>query len=136
MSALRQARDWLEGGHLLGVAPEGTRSRTSSLLPAKTGAAYLADKMRVPVVPCAIWGTEHTFPTLFRLHRPHIWIEFGQPLHLPPVERRAREADLQRNTDEIMCHIAALLPESYWGVYKEHPRVRKIASARISHDQE
>jgi len=33
---------------------------------------------------------------------------------------------LQRNSDEIMCRIAALLPAGYRGVYEEHPRLQEI----------
>jgi hypothetical protein len=38
---------------------------------------------------------------------------------LPPVERDKRDEALQRNTDEIMYRIAALLPEGYRGVYRQ-----------------
>ncbi len=111
---------------MLGIAPEGTRSRTGALIQAKTGTAYLADKARVPVVPAAIYGSESAVRQLFHLHRPAIHIQFGKPLMLEPVSRSNREADLQRNTDEIMCRIAAMLPERYWGVYAEHPRLIEL----------
>ncbi len=68
--ALRVARDYLQQGGALGVAPEGTRSRTRALIQAKTGVAYLADKAGVPVVPVAITGTEKAVSTLFRLETP------------------------------------------------------------------
>lgn len=123
LAALRQAIEYIKNGGLLGVAPEGTRSRTASLQPAKTGVAYLADKAACPVVPCAIWGTENGIRRVLSLQRPRITITFGPAFTLPPVERATREADLQRNTDEIMLRIAAMLPPSYRGVYREHPRL-------------
>lgn len=124
--ALRLARAHLQVGGLLGVAPEGTRSHTGALIPAKTGVAYLADKADVPVLPAAISGTETAFAQLFRLRRPQIEVRFGEPFRLPPIDRRDREACLQRSTDEIMCRIARMLPPQYWGVYARHPRLEQL----------
>ena len=129
LHALRQARDYLRGGGVLGIAPEGTRSHTGALMPAKTGVAYLADKAGVPVVPAAISGTNGAVWQLLRLRRPAIQIQFGAPLTFPPIQRGAREAALQRNTDEIMCQIAAMLPEQYRGVYADHPRLKELLEA-------
>ncbi len=119
--ALRLARAHLQGGGLLGVAPEGTRSHTGALIPAKTGVAYLADKADVPVLPAAISGTETAFAQLFRLRRPQIEVRFGEPFRLPPIDRRDREACLQRSTDEIMCRIAADAPAPVLGGLRPAP---------------
>lgn len=124
--ALREARNYLRAGWALGIAPEGTRSRTGGLIPAKTGVAYLADKTGVPLVPLAISGTENALALLLRFHRPRIQVCVGEPFHLPHIHRQSREADLQRNTDEIMCRIAALLPAEYRGAYADHPRLQEL----------
>ncbi len=124
--ALRRAIEYLQSGGMLGVAPEGTRSQTGALMPAKTGAAYLAARAGVAVLPVGIWGTENAVTRLFRLQRPSIHVRIGRCFQLPALERGAREVGLQRNTDEIMCQIAALLPEKYWGVYAEQPRVKQL----------
>jgi 1-acyl-sn-glycerol-3-phosphate acyltransferase len=126
--ALREARQFLKDGGMLGIAPEGTRSQTGALIQAKTGVAYLADKAGVPVVPGAIHGSESAMRQLFHFHRPAIHIQFGKPLMLAPVSRSNRDADLQRNTDEIMCRIAAMLPARYWGAYAGHPRLQELLS--------
>ena len=47
--ALRQALAVLQGGGVLGMAPEGTRSKTGGLQRGRTGAAYLAYRAGVPV---------------------------------------------------------------------------------------
>lgn len=130
LQALRAARDFLKQGGLLGIAPEGTRSRNGKLNPAKTGVAYLADKVEVPIIPIAIYGTEKAFKELFRFRRPHIYMRFGKPFYLPPLDRKDREAGMQRNTDEIMCRIAAMLPEDYRGVYEKHPRLEELLRDR------
>jgi hypothetical protein len=45
---------------------------------------------------------------------------------LPPLGKNDRSESLERNTDEIMCQIAALLPENYRGFYSDHPRLQEI----------
>ncbi len=135
ISALRQARDYLQAGGILGVAPEGTRSRSAALIEAKTGVAYLADKAGVPVIPVAISGTERAIAQWLRLRRPRIRIQFGKALYLPPVGRGQREATLRRNTDEIMCQIAAMLPAQYRGVYAQHPRLQELLSGAEADSQ-
>ncbi|HSO27400.1 MAG TPA: lysophospholipid acyltransferase family protein, partial [Anaerolineales bacterium] len=102
VDALRTARNYLRNGGGIGIAPEGTRSQTGQLIAAKTGAAFLADKAGVPVVPVAIWGTENAVAQVFRLQRPHIFVRFGEPFLLPPLRRQHRDADLQHNTDLMM----------------------------------
>ena len=124
--ALREAIGYLKKGGILGIAPEGTRSTVASLLKAKIGVAYLADKAGVPVVPVAISGTEDTLKKVINFKRPHIRVEFGKPLFLPPIDRQNRDECLGHNTDEIMCQIAAMLPPNYRGEYAQHPRLQEI----------
>jgi 1-acyl-sn-glycerol-3-phosphate acyltransferase len=126
LRALRQARDYLQSGGLLGIAPEGTRSRTGVLMPAKTGVAYLADKAGVPLVPIAISATEKLFQELKRLRRPRLRVRVGEPFSLPPLERRDRAAALERNTEEIMCRIAVMLPPEYHGAYANHACLQEL----------
>ncbi len=126
LRALREARDYLHAGGLLGIAPEGTRSRTGVLRPAKTGVAYLADKARVPLVPIAISGTEKLFAELTRLRRPRLRVRIGEMFSLAPLDRRDRAASLERNTDEIMCRIAVMLPPEYRGAYANHPCLQEL----------
>jgi 1-acyl-sn-glycerol-3-phosphate acyltransferase len=124
--ALKAARQYLQQGGLLGIAPEGTRSRSRKLLPGKPGVAYLADKADVPVIPVAVSGTEGAIFKIFTFRRPRIRVVFGKPFKLPPLGRGQKEMGLERNTDEIMCRIAALLPPQYRGVYADHPRLKEI----------
>jgi 1-acyl-sn-glycerol-3-phosphate acyltransferase len=126
--ALRRAWDFLRRGGVIGIAPEGTRSHTQALTRGKPGVAYLATKAEVPIVPVGVSGTERAFAELFRFRRPHLQVTFGDPFHLPPLERGRRDVSLQRNTEEIMCRIAALLPPEYRGVYADNPRLEQLLS--------
>ena len=130
--ALRTAVNYMQAGGMLGIAPEGTRSQNGEMLPAKTGAAYLVDRARVPIVPVGVWGTEVAANQMLRLKRPILHVRIGAAFNLPPVERRHRDVDLQRNTDEIMCRIAALLPTRYHGAYANHPRLAELYAGQTT----
>ena len=71
-------------------------------------------------------GTPGAGKKMLRFHRPYITMRFGKPYMLPPIDRKDRDASLQRNTDEIMCRIAALIPPEYRGVYANHPRLKQL----------
>jgi 1-acyl-sn-glycerol-3-phosphate acyltransferase len=126
--ALREVTKRLQAGGISGIAPEGTRSKTEALLPGKPGAAYLAAKTGVQVIPIALWGTEDRVvkERLSRLKRLDIHIQIGRPFTLPPLKRANREEMLQAGTDEIMVRIAAMLPQTYRGVYANHPRLQEL----------
>jgi len=131
IKTLRKVISLMEQNNILVIAPEGTRSRTGSLMEAKPGASYLATKLNRPIVPVGITGTEdQALPgNLKKLRRGHIIVNAGKPFMLPPLPRENRDEVLKQYTDEIMCHIAALLPETYRGVYANHPRLKELLRA-------
>ena len=115
--ALRESLAVLKERGVLGVAPEGTRARgTYALQPGKTGAAYLATRADVPIVPVALSGTEHMKRNLPRLRRTDVRAVVGKPFRLPE-NGRVRGEKLHEYTDLIMHRLAELLPEEYRGVY-------------------
>ena len=122
-SALRQALNVLEDGNALAIAVEGTRSRTGALAEGKLGTAYLATRSGATVVPLAIWGTENIIPAWKRLRRADVYIRYGEPMRFP--KGKARTAELEEYTKEIMVSLARLLPEEYRGIYRDHPEVKR-----------
>ncbi len=60
LGALQHALQVLEDGETLGVFPEGARALHWGERTIKSGAAWLALATGVPVVPCALTGTEAT----------------------------------------------------------------------------
>ncbi len=115
--ALQEALDVLKRGEVLGVAPEGTRARgLYALQKGKAGAAYLATRADVPIVPLGITGTEKIRHNLLRLRRTRIRVVVGEPFRLPN-NGRVPSRELREYTDLIMHRIAELLPEEYRGVY-------------------
>ena len=127
-TAFRLAAEVLEQGRALGIAPEGTRSE-GELLEGKSGTVLLALKTDAPVIPVGIAGTETCNEAWKHLRRPHLVTRFGAPLTFAPLERDNRDAQLQQDTTELMCQIAALLPEKYHGFYKGYPRIKEIQAA-------
>ncbi len=116
--ALRRASAILRAGGVVGMFPEGTRSRDARLHRANPGAALIALRTDAPLLPAAITGTEHVFRFLAGQPpvRADLKVRFGPAFRLPP--RSGRDgSQLQRLADEIMCHVAELLPPSYRGVY-------------------
>jgi len=130
-TVLRQVLNRLKKGGVLVLAPEGTRSPNAQLQEAWPGASFLAVKANVPVLPVGLAGSEDDlfFHNLKRLRRTKVVVRAGKPFHLPPTDGLTREAALKKNTDEIMCQIAALLPPPYRGVYADHPRLKELLDA-------
>lgn len=110
----------LHSGRPLLIAPEGGRSHTPGMRRARPGVAYLMDKARIPVIPVGVVGSTDDFLSRgLRGQRPHIEMRVGPPVELPPISGRgeARRLARQKNADQVMLAIAALLPPDYRGVY-------------------
>ncbi len=129
LKAIREVIARMKHGEVLVITPEGTRSKVGTLIEGKPGVSYLAAKMGYPLVPVGISGTfdEVFFGQLKRLHRPHITVSIGPVFSLPPLPTEGQDRDeaLKTDTDEIMCRIAALLPQEQRGVYADHPRLNE-----------
>ena len=117
-TALRWALRVLERDGALLVFPEGGRSDTGGLLPAKPGIGYLAFKSQAPILPVAVTGTERV-PGYWRIAFPfcEMNVRFGEPFTLPAIEGRLSREMLQQGADMIMERIAQLLPPEYRGHY-------------------
>ncbi len=128
IGTLRAVMKRLQGGELLAIAPEGTRSKSETLIEGQPGTAYLAAKTGAQILPVALTGTEdrQVLANLRQLRRSLVRVHIGKPFTLPPIERKNRDTQLQQGTIEIMCQIAALLPDSYHGVYAHNPRITVI----------
>ncbi len=120
--AIMAALQWLQNGGVLGIAPEGTRSRTGALQQGKPGVAYLASRTGVPIVPVAMWGHETFWRDLRHFRRPEVHIRVGKPFVLPGTPNRAKGPQLDAYTEQIMLALARMLPEKYRGVYRDKVR--------------
>lgn len=132
MSAMKEFISRLKKGAVMVIAPEGTRSKTASLLKAEPGAIYIASSAKVGIIPVALTGTEdaNVAAHLKQFKRLKLTISTNGEMYHPPDIKSAkgaeRDALLREAIDELCCRIAALLPESYRGYYKDFPRLREL----------
>lgn len=137
LKAIRKMIGLMEAGKCLIIAPEGTRSPTGSLIDGKPGVAFLAARSGFPITPVGITGTEDKviLGNVKRFKKSTVTLTGGKPFVIPPLAKENRDAALQQATDEVMCRIAALLPEKYRGVYAGYERVRELLE-RLSSTRE
>jgi 1-acyl-sn-glycerol-3-phosphate acyltransferase len=134
LSALRRAAEALDSGHAVCVFPEGTRSaREARLREAWPGAALIALRGDRTILPIAITGSQRlSLPGMFLkpfMPRYDVTLTIGEPFHLPKPARLNSEAARQ-GTQAIMERIAALLPPSYRGYYREASEGTKEQATR------
>ena len=131
---LREALARLKRGDVLVLAPEGTRSKSEALLEARPGVSYLAARAGAWVVPVGVTGTEDRLvkANLLRLRRSKVIVKVGKPFKFRPLHGGDRDVQLSADTDELMCQIAALLPESHRGFYAHHPRLQELLEEQDS----
>ena len=119
MAALRAALHVLKEGRILGIMPEGTRSGDGKLGLGNPGITVIALKSGCPIVPMAFWGVEKAKANIKRFRRTDFHFRAGDPFTLEPPSGKPTREDRQRMADEVMRHIASLLPEEYHGVYQQ-----------------
>ncbi|MDA1349634.1 MAG: lysophospholipid acyltransferase family protein [Chloroflexi bacterium] len=115
--AFRWALNELQRGQVLALFPEGTRS-PGAMRKAQSGVVQLALKSQASLLPVGITGTEGVGHWL-RVLNPTgtIRVRIGTAFSLPPIDGRPTTEVLDSMTDMVMRRVAALLPESYHGVY-------------------
>lgn len=123
---LREALAALKEERAFGLAPEGVRSFTGEMIAAKDGAAYLASRAKVPIIPVGLVNNDRLFHNVKKLKPTLGEVRIGKPFYLPEIGRRAKGADLTAYTHLIMVRIAAQLPERYYGYYKNSPALAAL----------
>ncbi len=124
-STIKRAVEAIKKDEIVGIFPEGAATE-QVLRPAKDGAAYLAMTTGVQILPMSLIGMDNIWDNWFKGIRPKLKIKVGKPF-LPsplPSDRLKRNEVIKTIGEEIMCRIAALLPEKYHGTYKNDERVR------------
>ena len=117
--ATKKAEEVLIEGIILGIYPEGTRSRDCQLGAAHPGTVIIAMNTGAHLIPVGIWGTEK-LKGFGWLSRPRVTINFGEPFKLPvlPVaEKEMTRAQVMSLTTSVMERLAAVLPQEYRGKY-------------------
>ncbi|MBU2610083.1 MAG: 1-acyl-sn-glycerol-3-phosphate acyltransferase [Chloroflexi bacterium] len=134
--ALSAALDGLQSGRIIMIAPEARESVIRALEEGTSGAAFLALKADVPVVPVTVTGTENEriYGNLKRLRRTPVTLRVGKPFVLP--KQANRHEALRQATRLIMEALARQLPPEYRGVYNYVDRVGVALSSSKGAAQE
>jgi 1-acyl-sn-glycerol-3-phosphate acyltransferase len=110
LGSLRRALLALKQGSALGIFPEGGRSDDGGLKTGKPGAALLALRAGVPLLPAGIVGAFAAYSRHHRFPRPGpILVRFGEPVMLPEAWRgHAAKEHLGEATALLMDRIRDL----------------------------
>lgn len=103
LNAVRTSLRLLSEGHILGVFPQGTRSRDNTRTPMLTGVSMIALRSGKPVVPVYIGGPYRPFKRMY--------VRFGEPVDLSSVGRRF--------DGETMAAATRLIEEAVWSMKEE-----------------
>lgn len=113
--ALRLSEEVLRNGEPLVVFPEGTRQEGPIVQPLKEGAAFLACRAGVPIVPVGIGGAARAMPKGARWIRPtRVALVVGEPIH-PPVRaegERVKRSAVRDLSDELHTTLQDLFDEA------------------------
>ena len=106
MAAIEQAAESLRQGNSFLTFPEGTRSRSGSLLPFKRGPFLMALKAQVPVVPVAVQGGTASMRKGSRIVRSvTVSVRVGEPIETKGMDLSQRD----QLADQVRDRVEALL---------------------------
>ena len=101
LEAMKRCLKALKNNEILGIFPEGTRRGLAKNQKVKNGAAFMAMRAGVPVVPVGISGTFKPFSKFY--------ITYGEPIDLAKYKIKGQEKEGQElATKEIMDNIIML----------------------------
>jgi 1-acyl-sn-glycerol-3-phosphate acyltransferase len=118
--AVRDSMAMLDAGELLTIFPEGTRQNGPKIQPLQPGAAYLALRSNVPIVPVGVAGSEEIFrshPGKRKFNFPgfgRVVMVIGDPI-VPPTRTSSTvpRADVDALTTRLWDSLQAAFDEAY-----------------------
>ena len=119
-AGLKAILDRLHAGGGIVLFPEGTRTKTGELQPARSGVGLVVAKSDAPVVPVRVFNTfEARWQRLKLLRPPRVIIKYGRPLQFEKLRAEAKDCSkarlkeiYQEISDQIMAEIAKMEPRA------------------------
>ena len=102
VKSIKHAINVVKSGDVLGIFPEGTRSRNGEIHEAKSGVAYIARSAKCDVLPVAIKCKGSVTP--FK----RVKMVIGKPITNEELFRDVQKGDLQVSADRIMNEIKSI----------------------------
>jgi 1-acyl-sn-glycerol-3-phosphate acyltransferase len=116
--SLKQAITTIKEEKVLVMFPEGGRSDQGRMKKASPGAFMLAIKLKTPILPIAINGTQQINSFKDLLKRPCITVTIGEVFYPNATNGKIKEQAAEL-ADVTMERIASLLPPRYHGYYAD-----------------
>lgn len=104
IGAIKTAMKYLKNGELLLMFPEGTRHQDGDFGDAKTGAAMLATRTGVPIVPIYMPAEKRWF----RWNQ----VVIGEPYYPETTSKRPTPDEYKAIAEDLMRRIEALQPQA------------------------
>ncbi len=111
-TAMRTMLGIIKAGHMIAIAPEGTRSPTGQLQAFQPGLAKLAITRRLPILPVGVIGAEKAMPVGAKFPRPWSFVMRAGPVFELSefYDKNLTDADIARAASVMRAHVAELLP--------------------------
>lgn len=108
LKSLRGIINMLKAEQVVMIFPEGTRSSDGRVRKMESGAAMIACKAGVPILPCRIFGAFESYPKTRKF--PRYWplrVRIGKPF-LPPQKKRMTKEDYEQLAVRMKREVEAL----------------------------
>ncbi len=114
LEALRRCISIINAGEPLVLFPEGTRQSGDTMRPLFDGAAYVALKTQVPIVPVGIGGSQDIMPSgSAKIRRRKCVAVIGEPIYPPKINgTRAIRSDVRDLTVKLSTAMQILFDEA------------------------
>ncbi|MBR6504846.1 MAG: 1-acyl-sn-glycerol-3-phosphate acyltransferase [Clostridia bacterium] len=101
LESMKRSLKAISKGEILGIFPEGTRKGLEKNVKVKTGAAFMALRAGVPIIPVGIQGDFKPFKKVI--------INYGKPMDFSYYYSNKPEKEvLEKVTEEVMAEIIKL----------------------------
>lgn len=124
-NAISNLVNHVKSGNNILIFPEGTRSRSGSMIKAKKGIYLISKLCNVPIVPLGIYGSEKFMPVnksgnmdkeIFC--NAEVCVNIGEEIYIPnKLDGESKQDYEERCVEYLMTSIAKLLPCEYRGEY-------------------